>query len=160
MPRARFGLVLLLLATAGAGGCDDPQLSSSTSPSQNSPNSPPARLNDLSGTWSGTASDEASQVQMVWTLTQTGTSVTGSVSAATNLGRPVYTGSIAGTVTSNVLTFTITVQRGGIVDLPECTLQLSGSTTDLQSSSMAGTYTGVHSCSGAVQGGRFVFIKQ
>ena len=154
MPPRQFCLTLVLVAAATAIACDDPAISTTRSGSS------PTRIEDLTGRWAGTAIDSAGQVQMVWQVSQSGAAVTGSVTAATNVGRSVYAGSIAATVNSGVLTFKITVARGGIVDLPECSLELNGSSTELQQSSMAVTYTGTQSCSGSIQGGRLILIKQ
>ena len=156
MRQARFGPTLLLLFAIGVSSCDDAPLSSSITRSGSSP----SPVMNLTGIWSGTAIDSSGVVEMLWQLTQNAGNVTGTVRASTNVGLPLYTGSVAGTLAAGVLTFTVTVPRGSIPELPECSLALTGSATDVQASSMAGIYTGTHSCQGAVEGGRFVFVKQ
>lgn len=156
MPRQALRLMLLLLTAVFLGSCDEPASSSSVSRLASSPS---AVLN-LTGTWSGTATDSSGQVQLIWEVTHTGANLTGPVRAVSNVGLQLYRGSVAGTVAGNRLTFTVTVETGGIENLPECSLTLSGQTTDLQAASLAGTYAGTHSCSGAVSGGRLLLIKQ
>ena len=156
MHRGRLGPILLLPLALVVSACDDPTLSSSITRTGSSPT---AVLN-LTGAWAGTATDSGGQVQMVWQLTQRGANVTGTVRATNNVGLQLYTGSVAATLAASILTFTVTVPSGSISDLPDCSIALSGSATDVQASSMSGTYTGIHSCLGAMEGGRLILIKQ
>jgi hypothetical protein len=135
--------------------CADPPLSSSITRSGTSPTG----AVDLNGTWSGTASDATGQVQVVWRLIQSGATVTGTVTASTNVGRPVYAGSIAGTYSRGIVNLTVTVPPGSIEDLPDCSISLTASATDVQANSIAGTYAGTHSCLGDIQGGRFFLTR-
>jgi hypothetical protein len=119
-----------------------------------------ATLN-LTGTWSGTVSDTSGQLQMTWRLTQTNRDVTGTVTATTIVGAPVYTGgTVNGTLSGSILSFTVTIPRGSIVEIPNCSITLTGTATDVQPASMSGTYAGSDSCLGAVDGGRLIFVKQ
>jgi hypothetical protein len=152
----RFGPFLLLLSAFAVCSCEDTPLSSSIARLGTAPS---AAVN-LTGTWTGSAVDSAGRVDMVWQLTQSGSAVTGTVTAATNVGLPLYTGSVSGTLASDALRFTVTVPAGRIADMPDCTLDLSGSVTDIQPNSMAGTYTGMQSCTGAVEAGRLLLIGQ
>jgi hypothetical protein len=87
--------------------------------------------------------------------------VTGTFTATTPVGAPIYSaGSIAGTVSSTALAFTISVPRGGVVDAPECSATFAGSADDVRSDSMAGTYAGTDTCGGTFPGGRFTLLKQ
>ena len=158
MRRARLTPILpMLLLAILVSSCDSPATSSSIG---RSGGASPSQVVNLTGAWSGTATDPLGQVQMFWQLTQSGTSVTGTVSANTIVGVPLYAGTITASLTASTLTFRITVPRGSIIELPDCSLTLTGSATDLQADSMAGTYTGEHSCFGTVQGGRFLLTKQ
>jgi hypothetical protein len=146
----------LLLLTFVVSSCDGRPISTSITRSAGAPT---AILNQT-GAWSGTATDSLGSVHMMWQVTQTAANVRGTVTATTNVGLPLYTGTITGGLVATVLTFTITVPRGSIVEVPECAITLSGTATDVLAESMAGTYAGTHSCLGAVEGGRFLLIRQ
>lgn len=148
-------LLCLALATAVVA-CDD----GPASPSIGTSNGGASALN-VAGTWIGSATDSTRQLTMTWELAQSDRNVTGTFSATTPVGAPVYTGgSIAGTVTSSALTFTITVPRGSVVDFPDCTATLIGTADDVRADSMAGTYSGMDTCGGTFAGGRFMLLKQ
>jgi hypothetical protein len=150
--RVAFGPALvaaLVLALAACGDGGGP----STGPS------PPGGF-DLTGTWRGTASDSSGPGQMVWQITQSGGSLTGTLTmtdTATNLtGRGTITGTIAGAT----VTFAISIPAGGF-DAPHqtCTAQVSGD-AQLASSTLTGSYTGTNSCAGAIVSGQLTLDKQ
>jgi hypothetical protein len=149
-------LVCLALVTAAVLGCDD----GPTSPTTISSGGSNAPLN-LAGTWNGPANDSDGQMTMTWVLTQSDRNVSGTFTASTPVGAPIYTGgSIAGVASGTTLTFTITVPRGSIVDAPDCSVTFTGTTDDLRADSMSGTYTGSDTCGGTVVGGRLSLLKQ
>jgi hypothetical protein len=151
----RYALLLFVTVTLA---CDTPTRSSSVAGvGDGSPSTP---VLNLTGTWSGTATDSSGQVQITWQLVQTDSEITGTVTATTTVGAPLYTGTVTGRVVATGLTFTVSITRGSISGLPECSLALTGSVTDVQAGSMAGIYTGTHSCAGAVQDGRLMLVKQ
>jgi hypothetical protein len=116
---------------------------------------------NVTGVWSGAATDSLRQVNMTWQLTQSGSSVSGTVAATTSVGAPIYEGgTVVGTVRDTTLTFTVTIPRGGVANLPDCTVALAGSAPDITATGMTGTYNGNDSCAGAIAGGRFTFVKQ
>ena len=157
MQHVGFGrATAIMVAALSMSACDNP--TRSTSVTDGSSSSPSV---NLTGTWSGTAIDASGQVVMTWQLLQSGSAVTGTVIATTNVGAPVYTGgTVTGTLSGTGLTFTVTIPAGSISGLPECSLTLSGSLPDVLANSMAGTYTGTHSCLGAVLNGRLALVKQ
>ena len=161
MPLAPVTRILVVLLAFGVGSCDDPSVSTMRggTSSPTTPTTPDSTVN-LTGNWAGTATDSLGAVQMAWQLTQTGASVTGTILATNNVGADRYTGSVSGTLGASSLTFTMTAPVGRIVDLPDCSLALNGSATDVQPTSLSGTYTGNHSCLGAVEGGRIILVKQ
>lgn len=92
----------------------------------------------IAGTWDGTYSQlELAGLPsfMTWTLTQTGTSVTGSILVADDFRKGRVTGSIQGTFQSypneRRLNFTITVPRGGMSREPTCSMLITGTTSAL-----------------------------
>jgi hypothetical protein len=151
---SRAGCLLVALLVGSTAACDD---GGPTSPTLGMGGS---TLN-LTGTWSGSASDALGQFQMTLVLAQSGNSITGSMTGATTVGAPIYTnGTVTGTLSASTLNFTISVPAGGVVDAPDCTASFAGTTTDLLATSMAGTYTGADTCGGTFAGGRFLLVKQ
>jgi hypothetical protein len=128
-------LALVLIAVAGLGaGC-----SSSQSPGGPSP-SPSL---DLSGTWRGDFAVQDVTAQMTWTLTQTGSAVSGPVLVKLPNGIVLLNGFLTGTLTGSSLAYTISVGPQGIPSQPACVGQLGGTmtaTTAGATSMLAGNY--------------------
>src|SRR5436853_4015324 len=98
--RMRCRTLLLLVGTV---------LFTSACNTSNSPSSPsPATLN-LTGTWTGNLSLMGTSARMTWTLTQTGTSVTGPVLVALPTGVVLMNGSLTGTLSGSSLPYNITI---------------------------------------------------
>jgi hypothetical protein len=113
---------------------------------------------NVSGTWSGSGSDSTGSGLMTWQLTQTGSSVSGMMTASTPVGTVVYNGTFSGTITGSTLIFTINIPVGNI-SLPSCSATISGS-GDVANGSITGTYTGSNSCTGPFMlGGVFTLLK-
>lgn len=146
-----LALWMISLPVAGCGG---------------GPNSPPIGIGgsgtlNVAGTWSGSSSDSTRQMAMTWRLSQQDRSVSGTFSASTPIGAPIYTsGSISGSLSATALTFTVSVPRGGVEDAPDCTATFTGTADDVRQDSMAGTYTGSDTCGGTFAGGRFTMLRQ
>jgi hypothetical protein len=117
-------------------------------------------LLSLNGTFSGSGSDSTGPGQMTWILTQTNTTVRGTVTAKTQLGTVAFKGTIYGTISNTTLNFAIVIPKGGISDLPNCTSDILGSATGVTNTSIRGTYTGNCSCTGSFQNGKFTLAKQ
>ncbi len=66
---------------------------------------------------------------MTWTLSQTGTSVTGPVTIGLPNGVVLLNGTLSGTLTGTSLDYTIAVAASGVPDQPACTGQLGGTMT-------------------------------
>jgi uncharacterized protein (TIGR03437 family) len=117
-------------------------------------------LQDITGVWSGTASDSSGPGRMTWRLTQTGPTVTGTIFLSTPLGTVVFNGNFSGTVSGQALTFSIDVSRGGIPTLPSCSVTLQGTSTTITNTILMGIYAGTNSCTGPFSNGSFNLTKQ
>jgi hypothetical protein len=128
-------LTVALMATAWLGAGCSSSLSPSTPPTSTSLN--------LSGTWKGDFAVQDIPAQMTWTLTQTGTAVTGPVLVKLPNGIVLLNGSLTGTLTGSSLAYTISVGPQGIPSQPACVGQLGGTmtaTTTGATSMLAGNY--------------------
>jgi hypothetical protein len=119
MTMRRPTVVLLALALLGAA------CSSSQSPSGPSP----SRSLDLSGTWKGDFAVQDITAQMMWTLTQTASAVSGPVLVKLPNGVVLLNGFLTGTLTGSSLAYTISVGPQGIPSQPACVGQLGGTMT-------------------------------
>jgi hypothetical protein len=133
-----------------AGGCR----------SATQPTPAPTEVNaNISGAWNGTASDSTGPGQLTWSVTQDGTSFTGTlmiVDSGTNVsGR----GSVSGTISGTAVHFSMSVSAASF-DRPyeECSASLSGD-AQVSGSSLSGTYSGVNSCTGTVTGGQITMSR-
>jgi hypothetical protein len=108
---------------------------------QNSTTTPSQPL-DLTGTWRGNFAVQGVAAEMVWTLTQSGTSVTGPMLVRLPDGVVLLNGFVTGTLAGSTLTYTISVGPGGIPSQPTCVGQLGGSMTATigATSTLAGNY--------------------
>ena len=119
--------------------------------------SPPAF--DLTGTWSGPASDDSGPTTMTWRLTQSGGSITGSfLGVEPPPHQTQYRGPISGSLSGTSLTYTIDVPKGSIVGLPNCSVAINGSAV-VSANAIVGTYTG-EACTGPFANGLISLTKQ
>jgi hypothetical protein len=139
-------LVAVVILCAACG--DDP------------PTTPTDPVLNLTGTWRGTIAVSGVATNMTWTLTQTGTSVTGPVLIALPTGAVIMNGALTGTLSGNSLAYTIGVAPGGLPTQPACSGQIAGVTTVSGSSSMNGTYTVASSnCTTGLTNGTFSLAR-
>lgn len=115
---------------------------------------------DLTGTWSGNASDSSGPATMKWVLTQIGTDVLGTMTASTPSGAIVFNGAFGGTVLGLSFTFNIDIPRGGIPALPLCSATVTGSSSSVTTTLIQGIYAGSNSCTGSFSNGTFTLVKQ
>lgn len=108
----------VLTAAALLGGCTSIQ--NSTTPSQ---------ALDLTGIWRGNFAVQTVTSEMLWTLTQNGTSVTGPVLVRLPNGIVLLNGYLRGTLAGSTLTYTISVGPEGIPSQPACVGRFGGSMT-------------------------------
>jgi hypothetical protein len=116
---------------------------------------PPAL--DVTGTWSGPASDEKLTGTMTFNLTQTGGSVTGTVVVRTNPPQvQLANGTITGTMSGATLTYGIDFPNAGGIG---CPVTVNG-TANVSAAAISGTYTGIGTCGGPFSGGLISLAKQ
>jgi len=127
--------VVLAIAAAITAACV-------SSRSTGTPGAPSASL-DLTGTWRGDFTVQGVSAEMVWTLSQSGTSVTGPVLVRMPNGVVLLNGFLTGTLTGSTLPYTISVGPQGIPSQPACAGQLAGTMTATQGapSTLNGTYS-------------------
>jgi hypothetical protein len=112
-------LLATLLCIVAAWGCND-----------SSPNNPAgATQATLTGRWTGDLIVQGVTGRMTWTLSQTGTSVTGPVTIGLPNGVVLLNGTLSGTLTGTSLDYTVAVAASGVPDQPACTGQLGGTMT-------------------------------
>ena len=97
---------------------------------------------------------------MTWVLAQSGTSVSGTMTAATPSGTVQFRGNITGTLSGTTLSFTITVPAGGVSAFPGCTINIQGTASGVSSSTIAGTYSGTSTCTMPFSNGQFSLTRQ
>jgi hypothetical protein len=126
-------LTVVLASAALLGGCTASRSTSPPSPSSI----------DLTGTWKGNFSLLGASSEMAWTLTQTGTAVSGPILVRLPNGIVLLNGFLTGTLTGSTLPYTISVGPGGIPTQPACVGQLGGTMTAAMgvTSTLTGSYT-------------------
>jgi hypothetical protein len=125
------------------------------------PTEPTNPATSLTGVWRGTIIVNNLSATMTWTLTQTGTSVTGPVVIALPTGLVLMNGTVAGTLSGTTLGFTVTVPPGGIVLQPACSGRIAGANTVVSSTMMNGAYSIVDStCATGLTNGTFTLTRQ
>jgi hypothetical protein len=101
---------------------------------------------------------------MTWTLTQSGASVTGPAIVTLPSGIVLMNGTVNGTVSASTLTYTISVQPGGIPSQPACSGQLGGAvsqSTGTNPLTLSGSYSVVSStCTTPFSSGNFTLSRQ
>jgi hypothetical protein len=154
MPGARsFGVVLLLLlCSAATVGCDD-----------DGPTGPTPQPFTMTGRWRGDVTVLNVPALMTWTLTQTGPSVSGPALVTLANGTVVMNANVAGTLAGTTFTYSMTADAGGIPAQPQCTGQLGGTATVLNTGSpatLSGTYVLVSStCAAPFTNGSFLLRR-
>ena len=113
-----------------------------TSSRTTNPPSPSPSI-DLTGTWRGNFGLQGISSEMAWTLTQTGTAVSGPVLVRLPNGIVLLNGFLTGTLTGSTLPYIISVGPGGIPTQPACVGQLGGTMTAAMgvTSTLTGAYT-------------------
>jgi len=114
---------------------------------------------NLSGSWSGSASDSSGPGTIAWQLTQSGSSFSGTLTMTDTSSGAQGRGSVSGMLSDTTVEFAITIPAGGF-DEPwaACTAELTG-TAKATPSALSGTYTGSNSCTGAVNSGQLTLDK-
>lgn len=150
-----FVAVVLAVSTAACDG------NSMTSPSGTMP---------MTGTWAGSSSDsslsmgtgsmmgQAGLGAMTWQLTQTGSTVTGSMSFAGMQGGKA--GSFSGTMTGDDMVLMMTLPTGSMMS-GGCSAQATGTARiNRLTMTMTGTYSGSNTCTGSFMNGQMIMTRR
>ncbi len=142
-----------LFAAIGIIACSDGTPSTPTTPPETTVN----------GKWVGSLPVQEVTANMTWTLTQFNGAVTGPALVVLSSGVVLLNGSLVGTMTGSVLSYTISVSAGGIPTQPTCTGQMSGTMT--VSLAVTSTMTGPmavtsSNCTPPFAGGTLTLTKQ
>ena len=153
-----FAVVLLTCFTAACSG------GSPTGPSG------PGSQMAMTGTWAGSASDSSSSMgagslmgqtgmgTMTWPLTQSGSTVTGSMSFAGMQGRSP--GAFSGMMSGDDMTFTMDLPNNSMMSAG-CTARATGTArVDRTRMTMTGTYSGSNSCTGSFVNGQMTMTRR
>lgn len=142
-------IAALVLGMVGAA-CKGGSSSTPTAPS-------PA---NITGTWSGSASDSSGPGTMTWQLTQSASSFSGILTMTDSSTNVTGRGTVSGTVSGPSLQFSLSVPAGGF-DSPyaSCASTVSGSGS-ASSTSITGTYNGSSTCTGTIGSGQLTLNKQ
>jgi hypothetical protein len=130
-----------------------------TTPSAQTPTTTSA--SNISGTWNGTGSDSYSPELVTWVLTQSGTSVTGTVEfkpldtadGSCASCHKVKKGTFSGTLSGSALSVAMNFPAGGDVPTPICVAGLNGTAT-VGDRRITATYSGTDTCEGLFADGR------
>ena len=130
----------------------------------------PTAQTAMTGTWSGNASDSSSSMgagsamgqtgmgTMTWPLTQSGSTVTGSMSFAGMQGRSP--GAFTGTMSGDDMTFTMDLPNNSMMSAG-CTARATGAArVDGTRMTMTGTYSGANSCTGSFVNGQMTMTRR
>jgi len=157
-------LAVLGISCGGGNGTTD----------EASPAGPPAPVS-LAGAWSGTGVDSNKNTglngatNVTWTLAQTGTSVSGTVTTQSvdppgttcNSCHRNKTGTIAGTLAGTAMTLTVSFPAGTPGDpTPLCTATLTGTASGITQDTFTVLYSGDDSCEGPLLDGTLTLARQ
>ena len=123
---------------------------------------------NLAGTWDGTGVDSQGATTVTWALTQTDTSVSGTV--ATKSANPTdgscnschrnKTGTFSGKIAGTTLVLTMFFAAGGDGDpTPACTATLTGTATSTVADILTTAYSGADSCEGQFLNGTLAMAR-
>jgi hypothetical protein len=143
-----LGVVLPVALLAGACG------------GRRSPTAPSGTAVDVTGTWSGSATDSSGPGTMRWEVSQSDLAFRGSLILTDTATGVTGRGAVSGTSTSTGLTFSAEVAPGGFGSpYGSCSANVAGQGT-VSGSSITGTYSGTNSCSGIISAGQFTLNRQ
>ena len=127
----------------------------------------------MTGTWAGTSADTTGQEKMSWSVTQSGSGMTGTMSFSDTSRNMMGNGSMQGTVNGSTVTFHMSVPNGGFSGMmSSCAMSVDGQATMSDDGhTMTGTYSGNmsgmmsgggmmnQSCGGAMTSGKFTLTR-
>ena len=139
---------------------------------ESSPTAPsgPMASTFVNGTWAGIASDSSGPMgagslmgqvgmgTMTWVLTQSGSTVTGSLNFSGMQGR--MPGAFSGTMSDDEMTFTMDMPINSMMS-SGCTARATGTARiDGTRTTMTGTYDGSNSCTGSFINGQVTMTRR
>ena len=114
---------------------------------------------NLTGTWTGTGHDtyvggQPDTIKVTWVLTQTGSTVSGTVQTlplsetdgSCSSCHRLKTGTFSGTVSGTALTLTMDFPKHSGGPTPECAVTITGFAATIANNSFTTTYSGTDSC--------------
>lgn len=150
LSRRRASVTVIAGLVVASLGCGSPAAPSS------GPGNPTM---NLTGTWTGTATDSTGPGQMAWQITQTGTSFSGTLTLLDSATGSGGHGSVTGSLSGASIHFSISIPAGGFDEpFASCTADVSGD-GQVSASSITGTYAGSNSCTGSVGSGGLTLAK-
>jgi hypothetical protein len=142
---------------------------SSMSPMSPSSSSSPSKTLNVAGSWSGTSFDSQGATVVTWTITQSGTQVSGTVTTqapdpldgSCNSCHRNKHGTFSGTINATLLTMNMEFAAGVDGDpTPICSSTMTGSASSAATGELVGAYTGSDSCEGAFLNGTLTMNKR
>jgi hypothetical protein len=139
-----------------------------SAPSVQAPANPaPAARTDLTGRWTGTGSDSYSPERVTWLLTQSNSTISGTVDFAPvdpsdgscASCHKLRKGTVSGTLDGATLTLRMNFPAGADVPTSVCATDLSG-TAAFAGNQLTGTYSGNDSCEGVFANGELTLTRQ
>lgn len=114
---------------------------------------------DLSGTWSGAATDTFGAGLMTWELEHQGTGIEG-LATRTMAGLVVFTGDIEGSILDSGVVFDIEISVGEIAGFPACSASIEGEIVRVTNDRLEARYTVSNSCTGLSTDGSFTLTRE
>ena len=162
-PRWCIALVVVtaLVCVTCAGGA--------TTTSPNAVPTAPTQVLNVSGNWTGTSTDSQGITVVSWTLTQSGTVVSGTVKTnapdpndgSCNSCHRNKSGTLTGSVSSNILTMSMQFAAGADGDpTPICSATMTGTASSSAAGQLSGNYAGSDTCEGAFLNGNVTMTRR
>jgi hypothetical protein len=165
---------LLLVSAAAlfvAAACGSPTKPSPATqpPAPGVPTQPTPQPTNISGAWAGTSVDSQGTTVVNWTITQTGTVLSGTVTTSApnpndgscNACHRNKSGTFSGTIAGDILTISLQFAAGVNGDpTPICSATMIGSASRLASGDLSGSYTGSDTCEGPFLNGTLAMSRR
>jgi len=126
-----------------------------------SPSGPsgPQPVPDLTGTWTGSASDSSGPGTMTWVLSKTATGASGQATTRSPLGSVVLTGTVSLELSGASAAWRMDIPAGGVAGAPTCTVTVTGTAT-VTATAISARYSGAGSCTDPFSDGTIALSKQ
>jgi serine/threonine protein kinase len=114
----------------------------------------------LDGAYWGQISDASGTRMMVWLLSRSGSTVSGSITGGTADKTLVFNGEISGVLWGNRFTFRMDLRPQGEYVPASCVAVLNGTAQDVTGTVVKGTYSASGTCERVFRGGGFRVVKR